>query len=298
MFTVTFFIDTTLDYFSYWLDHYSNEGYIHPQTHQRGTIVLQLAPPLKKRNTSGYVQVRVLAYFVRPDKKGKLGARGLGDIGFAVIPLSPTRLEVKAECYYTPGLHCFVWVLNEIAKRWPETAEAIAEYVKQTSWGTPRNHPLVADEKSQEIRTIKGAETILHHIDRVHRDLGERLDNLRQGQAFIYQRVGTEARTILNAILQEVQEGRIEHSTLTRMLDATRRALKHMQNMSLSVNDKELEKSLADIYQAVNSNLTLHEKLELSLPIIPLLLEYKVELGTGVDLEEVWKELVRRAKPN
>lgn len=269
---------------------------MHPQTHQWGTIALQLAPPLKERNISGYVQVRVLAYFMGPNKQGELIARGLGDIGFAIIPLSPTRLEVKAECYYTPGLHCFVWVLNEIAKRWPETAEVIEEYVKQTSWGASRTNQPVPGEASQEILAIKGTEAIVRHIDRIHRDLGGRLENLRRGQAAIYQRVGTEARTVLNSILQEVQGGRIEQGELTRMLDAIRRALKHIQEVGLSVNDERLEKSLSDIYQAINSDSRLHEKVELSLPIIPLLLEYKVELGAGVDLEGVWKELVRRVK--
>ena len=82
------------------------------------------------------------------------------------------------------------------------------------------------------------------------------------------------------------------------MLNAIRRALKHIQDMGLPVSDEGLEKSLADIYQAINSDFTLQEKLEISLPIIPLLLEYKVELGAGVDLEGAWKELVRRVKQN
>jgi hypothetical protein len=36
--------------------------------------------------------------------------------------------------------------------------------------------------------------------------------------------------------------------------------------------------------------------LELSLPIIPFLLEYKIDIDAGVDLGTIWKELMERAK--
>ena len=53
---------------------------------------------------------------------------------------------------------------------------------------------------------------------------------------------------------------------------------------------------LDDIYQSVNSDLDLHQQLELSLPVIPFLLENKIGLDAEIDLGAAWQELVNRAQ--
>jgi hypothetical protein len=139
---------------------------------------------------------------------------------------------------------------------------------------------------------------VIHHIDRMHADLNKGLSDLKQGQAIIYQKIGTEDQAICEAILAEMRQQRFEQGEMQRMLDAVRRVLRHIQETGLPVADPAIEQSLADIYQAVNSNLSLGQQLELSVPIIPSLLEYKISLDAGVDLEAIWKEWVERVRRN
>ena len=72
-----------------------------------------------------------------------------------------------------------------------------------------------------------------------------------------------------------------------------RKVLQHIHATTF-IADAAVKKSLDDIYQAVNSNLSFHQQLEFTLPVIPFLLEYKIGLDAGVDLGAVWKELRER----
>jgi hypothetical protein len=130
------------------------------------------------------------------------------------------------------------------------------------------------------------SDAILRRIDEMH-------DDLKRGQEAIYGRIDNESRLALDSILKEIQQGRIEQGQLQRTVDSIRRALKRIQEVGLPVDDEELTESLNQIYRAVNSDLSFRQKLELSIPIIPLLLEYKIELGAGVDLGAAWEELIK-----
>ena len=79
-------------------------------------------------------------------------------------------------------------------------------------------------------------------------------------------------------------------------MDSIRRALKRIQEIGLPVDDEDLVRSLDQIYHAVNSDLPFQQKLELSIPIVPLLLQYKIELGAAVDLGAAWEELIVRTR--
>ena len=94
----------------------------------------------------------------------------------------------------------------------------------------------------------------------------------------------------------EVRQGHVEQGQAQSTLDAICKALKHIQQAGLPVADDTIKQSLVDIYQAVNSDLGFRQQLELSLPVIPFLLEYKIGLDAGVDLGVVWKEFVERVR--
>lgn len=153
-------------------------------------------------------------------------------------------------------------------------------------------------------RTIKGTDKdelldIKQRLDNLQLDLWKKTDELKKGQAAIYKHIGSSSRFTLIALYQEIHEGRIEQGQLLRTIDAIRRALRHIQTSGLPI-DNEVKKMLDAIYVAVNSDLSFSQKVELTLPIIPLLLEYKVEVGAGVDLEAVWAELkdkIRKTHP-
>lgn len=141
-------------------------------------------------------------------------------------------------------------------------------------------------------------DSVIRRIEEMQLDLGGKLDDLKQGQVAIYQRINGEDRVLLNSILQAIHQGRIEQGQLHSVLDAIRRTLMSIQEVGLPVDDEALKRSLEDIHQAVNSDISFRHKLELSLPVIPALLKYKAELGAGVDIDirSVWEALVERVQ--
>lgn len=133
---------------------------------------------------------------------------------------------------------------------------------------------------------------LLNRLDSIHIDLGEKINDLKLGQAAIYKHIDHKTQLTLQDILEAIRLGRIEQGYLQRTLDAVRRVLKHQQNVGSSIDERELKESLDKIYQSINSDLNFHQGVELTIPIIPLLLQYKVDVGAGVDLASVWAELV------
>ena len=99
--------------------------------------------------------------------------------------------------------------------------------------------------------------------------------------AIIYGHISAKDKTTITMILEDVQQGRIEQGEIQNELDAIRKVLRYIQTTTLPIADAAVKKSLDDIYQAVNSNLSFHQQLELSLPVIPILLEYKIGLDAG-----------------
>jgi len=135
---------------------------------------------------------------------------------------------------------------------------------------------------------------VMRRLDEMEEVLSGKLNTLKRGQLLIYKRVKPHDQETIEAILTEVRQNRIEQGELQRILDAIRRTLKHIQVAGLPVDDKEIEDTLAEIYKEIVSGLGLQQQLELSLPVIPFLLEYKVALDAGVDLGAIWKELKER----
>jgi len=84
-------------------------------------------------------------------------------------------------------------------------------------------------------------------------------------------------------ILREMQQQRIEQGETQGLLEAIRRVLGYVLKAGLPA-DAETKKRLDEIYQAITSDMSFRQKLELSLPIIPFLLEYHAEVEAGVDI--------------
>lgn len=160
----------------------------------------------------------------------------------------------------------------------------------------PTEPPTSAVDGAGRLESAASINDILRRIDDIHLDLGEKLDDLKRGQVIIYQHIDAEDQSALRAILKGIQQQRVEQGEMQNALDAIRRVLKHIQKTGLPVADDAIEQSLADIYQAVSSDMGFRQQLELSLPVIPLLLKYKIGLDAGVDLGAVWKELIKRVQ--
>ena len=173
-------------------------------------------------------------------------------------------------------------------------------------------------ERGEGIAIGDGAHIIQHfqndsgsHRQKIEACLGEiertiqtGLGDLEDGQAAIYHRIGEAYREPLGEILEWIKLGRLEQGEMSNILDAIRRALRLIQTNSIA-SSVESREAIVRLQSAVESKLGLQQKLELALPIIPLFLEYKIELLAEAEedlntvqqeLETRWKALLTRAR--
>lgn len=141
-----------------------------------------------------------------------------------------------------------------------------------------------------------GLDDVISRINALENNLGRKLNDLKRGQAYIYNKIEPVDLEIIDRILEEIHMNRIEQGELRRTVDATQRAMRHLMTQGAKIDDPQLIQTVKDIYESVNSTLSLDQQFELSLPIIPFLASYKLSLGAGVDLGGVWNELVARLK--
>lgn len=121
------------------------------------------------------------------------------------------------------------------------------------------------------------------------------LRDLKRGQRAIYRRLERNHADELNSIMNALQESKLVQSEMTETLQSIERTLLIMRKYNARL-DKQVREAVDDLTQAVESNLGVQQKFELALPIVPFFLDYKVELGTGsdVDLNKVWDDLKER----
>ena len=67
-----------------------------------------------------------------------------------------------------------------------------------------------------------------------------------------------------------------------------------LRSIDPSIQRNRLLTLLIGITNSLKNDLTFAQKVELTLPVIPFLLEYKIELGAGIDLQTFWEELQNR----
>jgi hypothetical protein len=189
----------------------------------------------------------------------------------------------------------------------PETPATVEDRYVINYYG-PVYGPVVGDEPRVEqhfaapTRTIEGDwKTLIAQVsarlEGLSAQLGQGVADLKRGQATLYRQVDQAYRDDLARILVAVQQGRLEQGEMQRAMDAIRRAMRAVMARGLPMDD-ELRAAVADLTEAVESSLRLERKLELTLPLVPLLLDYKIELGveSEVDLHDVWETLRRRAR--
>jgi hypothetical protein len=169
-----------------------------------------------------------------------------------------------------------------LLRRIKEKEAEIEARAQKSGWTKPATQP-----------TGPTLEDVYSRLDQLGRQLGQQLDDLKRGQRAIYRHLPPERQEDLELILQEIRLGHVARADLARTLDAIRRALKYNLRMQEDL-DADLRQGLEEIEKALNRDLSLQQQTELSLPIIPLLLNYKVSFSGDVDLEAVWQELMAR----
>ncbi|MCB0367972.1 MAG: caspase family protein [Bdellovibrionales bacterium] len=170
-------------------------------------------------------------------------------------------------------------ILTKIA----EMEALVEEEAKNQGWSQPAITP-----------SPPTIEDILHRLDDMESRLGKKLEDIKRGQRAIYQRLSPHTQSTVEKILFELQHQRIDQQTMHNTIEAVRRVLKNIQKNGVKIDDVEIKQFLKDIYMEVTSGLSFNQQFELSLPLIPFLLDYKLSLEGGVDLGAVWEELKKR----
>ena len=83
---------------------------------------------------------------------------------------------------------------------------------------------------------------------------------------------------------------------MREMLGGLRRAFVHLQMRELPAMDQRLREAIAEVTEVVKADADVSTGLELAIPLIPLLLDYKVnlDLGGGLDLRQWWENLKKK----
>jgi hypothetical protein len=119
---VTLIVNTSAAYFSSWLAEYTRDVSHRTFPTKKGYIILDQARPSPRG--SGYIGME--HYYCRPNPEGgeTLYAQLPEIIRFKLIPLADDRIEVIAECTKTDIEGYFQSILEEIDRRWPQSAFA------------------------------------------------------------------------------------------------------------------------------------------------------------------------------
>jgi hypothetical protein len=178
-----------------------------------------------------------------------------------------------------------------LVKMWPRNPDAIS-FVKDFAARCKTLWKSASPSEEEAPSTID----MMARLELMHSDLTDGFSTLRRGQDFIVRRIDTQAQSMVRAIKQEIQQGRIEQGDMERSVEAVRLALRQIQHTGLAGAGSRILEELAGIRHALERDIGLTEKLELAVPVIPLLLNYKVEVGASADLATVWEELKRRVQ--
>jgi hypothetical protein len=114
--------------------------------------------------------------------------------------------------------------------------------------------------------------------------LAQGVAGLKRGQMAIYYQLKAGQRDELAQLLAAVQAGRLSQAEMQATLNDLKRAMRVALNRGLPMAP-DLRAAIADLTEAVESSLSLDQKLELALPLVPLLLNYKIELAAGSELD-------------
>ena len=124
--------------------------------------------------------------------------------------------------------------------------------------------------------------------------------DLKRALAEVQRHLGQNDKREMQELLDVVRQWRDSDaaalSELRGMVDGLRRAFKHLQARDLPDMDRRLREAIAEVTEVVKANADVGTGLELTLPLIPLLLDYKLnlDLGSGLDLRQAWENLRER----
>jgi hypothetical protein len=133
-----------------------------------------------------------------------------------------------------------------------------------------------------------GLRRILERLDQLEDRFSKRLDLF----LLVYQQVSEEQQALLADMLGGIYNISEDTDLMQRAVEQTRQAIEqiHMGNCSITKEVQTALEALAD----KGSKMDFNQKFELTLPVIPFLLNYQISFESGVELGAVWDELCQR----
>lgn len=188
----------------------------------------------------------------------------------------------------------------------PEVAPALATIVQRAMQRDPDRRFPSAEAMRRTVAPVAGFDTGRDQdrtivIDQLKRVLDGQADLQRRLTA-IHGHLKREQFQMMEELLAMVRSLRINEAESDRELraivDGLRRTILHLQARRLPEADDRLRPLLDDLAQAFKVDTDVQTGLELTIPIIPLLLDFKasVDLSGDMDLRQAWDELAARLK--
>ena len=184
-------------------------------------------------------------------------------------------------------------------ERNPFIARALKDWIvnnkKQTDYpivSTAYDSPLVpAATPTSEVLWIRTVAFLEAHLFEIQYALNTGFNDIKKGQLALYRHVSNAYAKHLEQVFELIQLDRIEKGEMYRTLDSILKVLRAMQSTDALLST-ELREVVIQANTAIESSLDVKQKLELTLPIVPVFLEYKIELeaGSNIDLNAVYDE--------
>jgi hypothetical protein len=132
-------------------------------------------------------------------------------------------------------------------------------------------------------------------LAQIHSSIETGFSEQKQWQMSMVERLESNHFDQLAEIRLLLKDGKVEKDEAAAALDDIRVSIAALGASQTSL-DERLLRALKGTQAVIDSDAALQQKLELTLPIIPMLLEYKFEIGagSGVDLDEILKRLRQR----
>lgn len=258
------FLETTPTIFANWMNNRTAGAYLETFPTQKGRISLNRARYLRDRN-------RVVIqgfYIVKQDEETETAYSLSEVIIFEIIPLSVDRIEVMPRCTQNVAYGYFEDLIKDILIRWPDTSSQ--------------------------------PEDILREIREFRSEFQAKSSSLLNHQVTIMSLLSEHDRRMSDKARRLIESGQMSKRDLASMLDAIRRAIKYMLKQEEAFQE-DVRQALSDHNELLESDASVEHKLEISIPIIPLLLHYRAELSVGsrIDvtkalnhLSECWNTLM------
>lgn len=267
MLQLTLFIETSPDFFISWLGDHTRGAANQIFPTEKGKIGLNRARPLYPPGYFGtnIMYVGMGGFYYYTSNGNEDFAFPLSEIiRFKIVPLTSERIEVIAECTQPVAENYFLDLLESINKRWPQSPDF-----------------------ETRLKT---------YLTEIKQSLDAGLTDIKQGLAILYKRLEDDTyQKSLAQILELIQAERMNQGEMRQILDAIRRALQILLSPDTQL-DTEIRGAIVSANKAIESEMDLQQKLELTLPIIPFFLNHKIELaaGSSINLNATYDELRKR----